>query len=161
MGNDCTKDNENVYFQARKNAKINGEALSREEAAYQLGVSVSTLADYERGKTKIVPVDKVVDMASLYNAPELKTMYCKKECPIGKMLPVATKVRGLESVTLRFIKEVDADKLATIKSRLIDIAEDGVIDEFERPVFEQIINSLDDIVVVINEIKLLGEKMMK
>ena len=100
-------------------------------------------------------------MASLYNAPELKTMYCKKECPIGKMLPVATKVRGLESVTLRFIKEVDADKLATIKSRLIDIAEDGVIDEFERPVFEQVINSLDDIVVVINEIKLLGEKMMK
>ena len=60
----------------------NERLYSREGAAELLGISVSTLADYELGNTKVVPVDKVVLMADLYNAPELKTGYCKHECPI-------------------------------------------------------------------------------
>ena len=60
----------------------NERLYSREGAAELLGISVSTLADYELGNTKVVPVDKVVLMADLYNAPELKTGYCKYECPI-------------------------------------------------------------------------------
>ena len=64
------KDNDNVYFLARKKAAIYNERLySREGAAELLGVSVSTLADYELGNTKVVPVDKVVLMADLYNCP--------------------------------------------------------------------------------------------
>ena len=51
----------------------NERLYSREGAAELLGISVSTLADYELGNTKVVPVDKVVLMADLYNAPELKT----------------------------------------------------------------------------------------
>ena len=66
-----------------------------------LGISVSTLADYELGNTKVVPVDKVVLMADLYNAPELKTGYCKHECPICSYLPVATEAKGLEDVYKR------------------------------------------------------------
>lgn len=56
-----------------------------------LGLSVSTLADYELGNTKVVPVDKVVLMADLYNCPELKTGYCKHECPIGGYLLLRQK----------------------------------------------------------------------
>ena len=63
-----------MYFQARKKAATYNERLwSREGAAELLGISVSTLADYELGNTKVVPVDKVVLMADLYNAPELIT----------------------------------------------------------------------------------------
>lgn len=80
MGRGPTKSNENVYFVARKKAAMYNERLySREGAAELLGISVSTLADYELGNTKVVPVDKVVLMADLYNAPELKTGYCKYE----------------------------------------------------------------------------------
>lgn len=69
------KENENVYFRARKEAaKYNERLSSREGAAELLGVSASTLADYELGNTKVVPVDKVVLMADLYNCPELKAM---------------------------------------------------------------------------------------
>lgn len=83
MERGSTKGNENVYFVARKRAAMYNERLySREGAAELLGISVSTLADYELGNTKVVPVDKVVLMADLYNAPELKTGYCKHECPI-------------------------------------------------------------------------------
>lgn len=94
MGRGSTKGNENVYFVARKRAAMYNERLySREGAAELLGISVSTLADYELGNTKVVPVDKVVLMADLYNAPELKTGYCKHECPICSYLPVATEAK--------------------------------------------------------------------
>nr|WP_255820948.1 helix-turn-helix transcriptional regulator [Blautia sp. NSJ-166] len=81
----------------------NERLYSREGAAELLGISVSTLADYELGNTKVVPVDKVVLMADLYNAPELKTGYCKHECPICSYLPVATEAKGLEGITLLFL----------------------------------------------------------
>ena len=84
MGNDYTNQNDNMYFVCRKQAaKYNDKLNSRESAAELLGVSTSSLADYELGNTKVVPVDKVVLMADLYNAPELLNKYCQTECPIG------------------------------------------------------------------------------
>lgn len=80
----------------------NERLYSREGAAELLGISVSTLADYELGNTKVVPVDKVVLMADLYNAPELKTGYCKHECPICSYLPVATEAKCLEISSVRY-----------------------------------------------------------
>lgn len=54
MGRGSTKGNENVYFVARKRAAMYNERLySREGAAELLGISVSTLADYELGNTKV------------------------------------------------------------------------------------------------------------
>lgn len=99
MGKDSTKQNENIYFKCRKEASIWDERLcSRESAADLLGVSVSSLADYELGLTKVVPVDKVVLMADLYRSPQLKTMYCKNACPIGECLTVATEILGIETM---------------------------------------------------------------
>ena len=68
--------NENVYFECRKRAAIHNERLnSRAGAAEILGISESTLAHYELGITKNIPVDVVVMMAEVYNAPELKCIY--------------------------------------------------------------------------------------
>lgn len=120
------KDNDNVYFRARKEAAITNEKLySREGAAELLGVSVSTLADYELGNTKVVPVDKVNLMADLYGCPELKTLYCKKECPIGRMMPLATQAGSIEGATIRFLKEFDNGKPEDMRSSLIKIASDA------------------------------------
>ena len=71
MGRGPTNENTNMYFQARKKAATYNERLwSREGAAELLGISVSTLADYELGNTKVVPVDKVVLMVYGDAAPE-------------------------------------------------------------------------------------------
>lgn len=112
MGNGGTKENQNVYFRARKQAALYNEKLSsREGAAEMLGISPSTLADYELGITKFVPVDKVVLMADLYNCPELRTGYCKYECPIGKHISLATSVSGIEGIALRLIREFDSNEI--------------------------------------------------
>lgn len=162
MGNGPTKENNNVYFKARKKASSYNENLfSRERASEMLGVSVSTLADYELGNTKVVPVDKVVLMADLYNAPELKHLYCKHECPIGKSMPLATKVNGIEGIALRMILEFDPDRLKGMKDSLANIAADGVISDDEKPELERILKNLEDMAVVISEMKLVGEKALK
>lgn len=162
MGKGSIKENDNVYFRARKEAALYNEKLySREGAAELLGISVSTLADYELGNTKVVPVDKVMLMADLYNAPELKYGYCKHECPIGKMMPLATKVNGIEGIALRIIQEFDPDKLKDMKNSLISIAADGVISDSEKPDLESILRKLDDMAEVISEMKIVGEKALK
>ena len=162
MGKDSTKGNDNVYFRARKEAAIYNERLfSREGAAELLGISVSTLADYELGNTKVVPVDKIVLMADLYNCPELKHRYCKCECPSGRQMPLATEAKGIEGIALRLIQKFDSEELKKMKNSFVDIAADGIISDDEKPKMEAILQKLDDMVFVINEIKLVGEKALK
>ncbi len=160
MGSGPIKENSNMYFRARKIAAAYNERLySREGAADLIGISVSTLADYELGNTKIVPVDKVVLMADLYNCPELKTGYCKNECPIGKTMPLATEIVSIEGIALRLIREFD--RIKQIEKSLIDIAADGVISEDEKPELKIILERLDGLAIVVSEMKLVGEKALR
>ena len=162
MGCGCAKGNCNVYFRARKEAaKYNERLTSREGAAEMLGLSVSSLADYELGITKVVPVDKVVLMAELYNSPELRAEYCKNECPIGKYMTMATTIKGIEGIALRLIKSLDSEGIKCIEKELLEIAEDGVISDEEKPTLQSMIERLSYLSVTISELRLLGEKILK
>lgn len=113
--------NENVYFECRKKAAIHNERLnSRAGAAEILGISESTLAHYELGITKNIPVDVVVMMAEVYNAPELKCIYCKSECPIGKELPIATEAGNIEGITVRMLAGLEDEKIDKIQKNIIE-----------------------------------------
>ena len=159
MENGYINGNENIYFACRKRAaKTNERLSSRENAAELLGVSVSTLANYELGITKSVPVEMVVLMADLYNAPELKYKYCKNECPIGKSLPVATEINSLEGVTVRLLNGLDDEEIGSMKKRLLKIAEDGKIDEEEQTEFKAIMDALEALSKTISELRMLAEK---
>ena len=158
MGSGCTKENQNIYFRARKRAAMYNDKLSsREGASELLGISPSTLADYELGITKFVPVDKVVLMADLYNCPELRAAYCKNECPIGKHIQLATTIDSLEMIAVRLLKCFGNDEIETLKSRLIDIVVDGDIEE-DNEDLKDIIKQLDKITLVVSELKMAVEK---
>jgi transcriptional regulator with XRE-family HTH domain len=162
MGNGYTKSNENVYFRARKNAsKYNEKLCSREGAAELLDLSVSTMADYELGVTKVVPVDKVVRMADLYNCPELKTWYCKNECPIGKEYPIATSINGLEGTALRLLNNLAEENTKELAASIMRIAIDGIISKDEKPEMEAILKKLDEMTLAISEMKLIGIKALR
>ena len=155
-------ENANVYFKARKKAAIYNERLySREGASELLGISVSTLADYELGNTKVVPVDKVVLMADLYCAPELITGYCMRECPVHGFLPLATEEKSIQGIALRLLKGFNEDELKAMKVDLIEITEDGIISQEEIPKLKEILNKLDGMAEVISEMKIAGEKYLK
>ena len=162
MGKGPINENTNVYFQARKKAAIYNERLySREGAAELLGISVSTLADYELGNTKVVPVDKVVLMADLYCAPELIAGYCMRECPVHGFLPLATEEKSIQGIALRLLKSFNEDELKTMKVDLIEITEDGIISQEEIPKLKEILKKLESMAEVISEMKIAGEKYLK
>ena len=108
MGRDAMKAGENPCFRCRKEAaKYNDRLNSREGAAELLGVSVSSLADYELGITKVIPVDKVVLMAELYGSPELKAWYCAEECPIGRGFPMpSAELSSVERTAMQLLKQL-------------------------------------------------------
>ncbi len=155
-------ENNNVYFKARKRAAIYNERLcSREGASELLGISVSTLADYELGNTKVVPVDKVVLMSDLYNAPELITGYCMEECPVHGFLPLATEEKSIQGIALRILRGFNENVLSAMKEDLIEITEDGIISKEEVPKLKAILDKLEEIAEIISEMKIAGEKYIK
>lgn len=162
MGKDSINENTNVYFRSRKNAATYNERLySREGAAELLGISVSTLADYELGNTKVVPVDKVVLMADLYNAPELITGYCVHECPIHGFLPLATQEKNLQGIALRLLKGFNEEELRLMKDDLITVTADGDISEEEMPKLNEIMGKLESLAETISEMKIVTEKYLR
>ena len=162
MGIGYNKSNENMYFRGRKEAAIHNARLqSRNGAAEILGVSPSTLADYELGLTKVVPVDKVVLMADLYGCPEFKNRYCKCECPIGKTMPIATEIKSIEGAALRFVREFDNDRIRELVKDVAVIASDGVLTDAKKEDLREILKKMDRLAETISEVKLVGEKTLK
>lgn len=162
MGRDATKAVENLCFRCRKEAaKYNDRLNSREGAAELLGVSVSSLADYELGITKVVPVDKIVLMAELYNAPELKMWYCKSECPIGKSFPLPSADNStVERATMNLLKQLREEEIHTVKETLIDITSDGVISDDERLDLAEVLDYLDGLIEAAGKLRLIGYKVL-
>ena len=158
MGRDATKAAGNPWYQARKKAAEYDDRLcSRERAAEQLGMSVSSLADAELGNTKFMPVDKAVLMADRYNAPWLLNHYCLNECPIGCRHSLSDEVVGIDRVTVKLLKSLKTEKLGDVKDTLLDIAADGKITEDEKPALQEVLAYLDDLAKTVSELKTIGE----
>lgn len=156
MGRRPTKAAANPFCQARLSAAQYNERLySKEGAAEFLGVSVSTLSDYELGLTKIVPPDMIVKMADLYNAPELKNTYCREMCPLGYDTP-KVDVQDLDRISIRALSTFR--KLGQTKELLLDITEDGVIDESEKADMQKILETLEELESVAQNLKIWVKK---
>lgn len=157
MGTNPTKAMDNIYCRCRKEAaKYNDKLNSREGASELLGISSSSLADYELGNTKVVPVDKVVLMADLYNAPEIMNYYCTNECPIGMMTVQKLEVAELDRLTIKTLAAFS--NVLDVKNILIDITEDGIITDDEKPKLKEVLASLDKISKISQELRLWAEK---
>ncbi len=155
-------ENDNVYYRARKEAARYNEKLnSREGAAEALGVSPSTLAHYELGTVKQIPVDQVVMMADLYHCPELEKKYCKYECPIGCRMPMASEAEVIERAVLSLCRDMDDKEIEEIKDRWIDIASDGIIDKSEQAAANELLEKLDKISLAIDRVKLSCRSCMR
>ncbi len=157
MGTRPTKAADNIYCKCRlEAAKYNDRLNSREGAAELLGVSPSSLADYELGNTKIIPVDKIILMADLYKAPEIKNYYCKNVCPIGCDFPEVLEDADLDRLTIKTVSALKDAKW--ISDTLIKIVADGIIDEAEKSELETIMKTLDEFMGIYQSLKVYAEK---
>ena len=102
----------------------------------------------------------MVLMADLYNAPELITGYCMRECPVHGFLPLATEEKSLEGIALRLLQNFNEDSLKNMRDSLIEITADGKITKDELPALEKIVGQLEKMAEVISEMKIAGEKYL-
>ena len=107
-----------------------------------LGLSSSTLASYELNLTKVVPVESIMMMADVYNAPELKNWYCSNVCPLGAEFP-KIEIEDLDRLTIKALSTLR--KISNVKEDLLDITADGAISVEERPKLNNVIKTLDEI----------------
>ena len=121
----------------------NPELVSREGAIRQMDdegvfITYDQLTDWELGESE-VPADIMYYFSKIYKAPELLHNYCAS-CPIGKHIHQKVEVKSIETITLQTLKAFDSNTLEDALSKLLEIAEDGVIDETEWPIFRDICN---------------------
>ena len=157
----CENTGISIYFQCRiLAAKSNEHLKSRESAAEYFGISVSSLANYERGIT-IPPLDMVMMMADAYDAPQLKNLYCLEQCPFGKEQPISADLKTLEAVTVGIVAKLDGKCIEEMRRELLNIAEDGKIAPYEEEDFLEVTRTLDKLSVSISELRLLKEKILR
>lgn len=159
MGRRPTKAVDNPFCKARlEAAQYNDRLFSKEGASELLGVSVSTLSDYELGVTKVIPPDMVVKMADLYNAPELENYYCTNMCPLGCNIPKAS-VEELDRISLRALATFR--KVEETREILLDITLDGVIAEDEKADLQKVLCNLEELEQIAQSMKLWVKKNMQ
>ena len=122
----------NLYQRGRKTT-----LLTQEEAAERLGISPETLKRYEGGR--LTPPDETVArMCEVYGARWLALEHAKATDRLGILPELEPKPLPMATISLTNRLRDAADRLAG----LLRIAEDGVIDESERPEFDAIVADL-------------------
>jgi len=117
---------------------------SQEALAEKVNVSRQAISKWELGLTlpdtdKIVALSKVFDVTIDY--------LLKDEIKVNKD-------ESLDRLVLKFLGS--AQDMEDISKELVDIMQDGVVDDMERKRVDEIVKTLDDISEIINEIR---EKM--
>ena len=136
----------NPYQKARKTT-----CLTQEQAAERLGLSMESLKQYELGKR--VPANAVVwQMVQIYDTSWLALEHLRDTSEALGVLPEVT-VQSLPTAAIQLINRVLDFADRHRDRQLLRIAEDGVIDEAERPEFDDIVRDLDGIVGAALQVK--------
>lgn len=141
----------NIYLPPRLAA-----GYTQERAAELLDISVRSLAAYETGE-RIPPEDVVLRMIEVYGTPYLAYQYLRTSMEIARNIMPEIEEVDLSKAVIRLLNRIRsfADKHCT--DRLLEIADDGVIDEIERAEFEKILGELDEIVKAAMVFKFIRE----
>jgi transcriptional regulator with XRE-family HTH domain len=140
----------NIYKTARMKA-----GKTQEAAAEALGISVESIKAYE-SYSRIPPSHVVDGMCIIYDAIYLAYQHNRIASGEVKVVP-EVEVLDLPRAALKLINRVLEFAEKRQDKTLMRIAEDGVIDEAERPVFEEIVADLDELIRAAMEVKISQE----
>lgn len=132
----------NLYKRARCATR-----LTQEGAAELLDISVESIKQYEGGR-RVPPDEVVARMAEVYRLPWLTLEHAKATDTLGVLPSVEVKPLPAATLTLANRLRGAADQL----TELMMIAEDGRIDEDERPAFDRIVDDLREIIAAMYQV---------
>lgn len=158
MSNITAKTSSNVFYKARCKAAVHNEQLSsREGAADIMSIDRGRIYRIESGITYPYP-EEVHLMSDLYNAPELENFYCTNMCPLGCEMPKVS-VEELDRITLKALSALR--KVGNVKEMLLDITEDGIISEDEKPDLKEILENLEELEQISQSFKIWVKKNLR
>jgi transcriptional regulator with XRE-family HTH domain len=138
----------NLYKRARLST-----GLTQEAAAEKLDLSVESLKQYEGGR-RIPPDDVVARMVEVYRLPWLALEHSQATDTLGVLPEVEPRPLPMASIALRNRLHDATGRL----DALLRIAEDGIIDNTERPEFDDIVEELRETMAAIYQVIYSGAK---
>ena len=137
---------QNIYKTARIKA-----GKTQEGAAEAIGISVESIKAYE-SYSRLPPAEVVDRMCIVYDALYLAYQHNRIASGEIKVVP-EIQVLDLPRAAIQLINKVIAFADRHRDRELLQIAEDGVIDESERELFNAIVAELDGIIQAATNLK--------
>ena len=134
------KDGGNIYQTARKAA-----GLTQEAAEERMAVSDTSIRAYESGE-RLPGDDIVARMCAVYNVQYLGLQHLQLKSALLPECVQYARPEPLPVATIKLVRRVLAFAEAHRSDQLLEIAEDGVISDSERTLFDEIAGELGDIV---------------
>ncbi len=153
MAKDEKRSKKSIYREIREEL-----GYSREAASELLEtIPPERIERIETGKLPPHP-DEILRMADVYKKPELSNYYCSRECPIGERYIPEIKMKDLSQIVLEMVASLNA--MHRMQERLIDITEDGRIEQDEIEDFIAIQEKLEKISITVETLQLWTERMI-
>ena len=132
----------NLYQRARLST-----GLTQERAAEILGLSPESLKQYEGGR-RVPPDETVARMVEAYRCPWLALEHSQATDRLGVLPKAEPRPLPMASIALRNRLHDATGRL----DALLRIAEDGIIDDTERPEFDSIVAELRETMSAIYQV---------
>ena len=137
-----------IYQKARKRAR-----LTQEQAAEALYVSLETVKAWEQGQ-RTPSNAAVMYMCEAYQTPWLALDHLRETANMLQVLPEAITLQELPTAAITLYNRVMAFANRYRRTeQLLEIAEDGAIDDTEKDLYHQIVADLDGIISAALQIK--------
>lgn len=134
------EDYSNIYKIARRAA-----GFTQESAAEQLEISVDSVRAYETYQR--TPPNEIVErMVVCFHAPQLAYQHLHETTGLVSRIIPQLEQRNILEVAIRIYNRMRNFSQDSCLERLMAIAEDGRIDDTERPEFDEIIEELRSII---------------
>ena len=139
------------YTESIRKARTD-KGMTQEQAAEAVGVSLESWKAYEYG-LRVPPVAVAIQICEAMDAPWFALEHLRSiGAPLG-VLPEHITVQALPTAAITLINRVLDFAERHRDRQLLRIAEDGVIDEDERPDFDAICRDLDGVVGAALQVK--------
>lgn len=144
-------DGKSIYKACREAAGI-----TQERAAEMLNCGVRSLARWESGET-FPPEDIAYHMSVLYSSQYLAVEHLRAVSQLAASIVPTVEQCNLQTAALRLVNRV-LDFAEHHRDRdLLRIAEDGKITKEEKPLFDDIMRELADVVQAATEVRIARE----
>ena len=133
---------QNIYKYARLTAR---EKYTTDEAAFALHIGESSLRAYEAGQ-RPVPDDVAADMVILYDNLGLAQAHLKNKGRVAEMVLPDIDDKSLIQTSVELFTLMQEFQRKDSLHRLLALAADDVLEESERPEFDEIVDQMRNII---------------